>query len=305
MATVDSTGIQPTTTQGYFNLLASAWRSVYPSLSLTASTPQGQLIGLLAQALADRDQELVDAVGAFSVWDASGRQLDNLMEIFRPEGLYRFRNESDESLRLRYQQELEERRKSAVEQLRGAVLESREANRCEVIENTSATEATVRGITMAPHSICVVAAHDDFAISTNGIADVIYENKPMGIETSGSAEETVRDRRTDIESTVRFEEATAIAVRFATSLTTTADFPTNGATLIGNALVAYFDDLRLGQTYDANHVTALMYGATSGFVQGTTTYLRQEGGGALPSPLAINQYLTLSADHISITLQSA
>ena len=87
MAIVSDQGITATTRNGYLTLLNAQFRAALGSeLDLSTPTPQGQLIGVLAETFSDIDQAIVAMANGFSLAAATGRQLDDIASLF---GMYR------------------------------------------------------------------------------------------------------------------------------------------------------------------------------------------------------------------------
>ena len=295
MAAITTTGAVPRTAAEYVDDIAAAYLREWPHIDLSPSTPQGQFIGTLAQAFAQRDQELVDALNAFSIDTASARQLDNLVSLI---GLTRGDGESNIDLRSRYRAALGANETGTREGLLARIRALDGVTHCEIANNPSAAEATISGLTVAAFSFttCVRGGTDA------NIARTIGDHKPMGITTSGSTSESVT-YSDGVTEAIRFERVATLDVAVTATLTTTSDFPSNGADLVGTALVEYFAGLHLGQLHDVGRASAVMYNAAPGFTLGTPTFT-QVGGTAIPATLTLAQQLVLEESNVSITLTS-
>jgi len=76
---IDENGIQVPTLQDNIDWLIQQFRSIYgEDLDFTSNTPDGQLINILAQAQADRDELLIKAYNSLNPITAEGVDLDNL-----------------------------------------------------------------------------------------------------------------------------------------------------------------------------------------------------------------------------------
>ena len=94
MAQLTPQGIIHTELPDYLEQLETLLRDAYgEGISLAAETPQGQMVGLLAAALVEWDELLVDSQNALSVSRSRGIQLDDLgtmLSIPRLVGTYSF-----------------------------------------------------------------------------------------------------------------------------------------------------------------------------------------------------------------------
>ena len=92
MAIVDSAGVTPTTLPEYIGNLQNRYRTALSNvLDLSDETPQGQLIGIEAEALTIIDEMLVSASNGMAIETASGIQLDDygtLLGVERKPGSY-------------------------------------------------------------------------------------------------------------------------------------------------------------------------------------------------------------------------
>lgn len=103
-----------------------------------------------------------------------------------------------------------------------------------VLENT--TDGTVDSL--PPHSFEVLVDDGDTpTIDDDIIAQIIWDGKPAGIATYGSASGTAIDDNGDSQ-TVNFSRVTLRPVYIDIALTTTADFPVGGTDLVKEAIVA-------------------------------------------------------------------
>ena len=83
MAIISDQGITATTRNDYLTLLNTQFRAALGSdLDLSTPTPQGQLIGVLAETFSDIDQAIVATANGFALSAATGRQLDDLASLF-------------------------------------------------------------------------------------------------------------------------------------------------------------------------------------------------------------------------------
>ena len=79
MATINTSGVIPTSLTEYITLLNNVFTSVFGmSFNTNPETPQGQLIGLLAFSLSQVDNSIVDAIAGTVMSTAAGEQQDNI-----------------------------------------------------------------------------------------------------------------------------------------------------------------------------------------------------------------------------------
>lgn len=127
-----------------------------------------------------------------------------------------------------------------------------------VLENT--TDSIVDG--MPPHSFEALIDDGDVpTIDNDLIAQIIWDGKPAGIQTTGSSSGTATDENGDAH-TVYFSRVTLRPVYQDIQLTTTDDFPVDGANLVKAALVAAGADYRIGDLVIALHLRAAALSVT-------------------------------------------
>lgn len=96
---------------------------------------------------------------------------------------------------------------------------------------------------LPPHSFApVVLGGDD-----TDIAQVIFNNTPLGINTFGSITKSVQDINGN-PNDVSFSRPNFVPIQIQISLETTNAFPDNGVSLIQQAIVDYFNKLTVGDT---------------------------------------------------------
>jgi len=93
-----------------------------------------------------------------------------------------------------------------------------------------------------PHSIeCLVLGGVD-----QDILDAVFDRKAAGIETYGSVSGTVTDSQ-GIDHTTKFSRPASISIWLELDLTVDADYPTDGDTLVEDAVLAHADTLEIGE----------------------------------------------------------
>jgi uncharacterized phage protein gp47/JayE len=146
--------------------------------------------------------------------------------------------ETDAELRLRRLDELSTAQGGTIAAMEARIPELVTAvTFCAVEENR--TDATVGDLT--PHSIHVVVVGGADA----DVAQAIWDTKPAGAETIGDESATVVDSMGN-NQTIYFDRATTVRMYLIANLTTTADYPATGDTLVTDALAAFDDDLEAG-----------------------------------------------------------
>lgn len=295
MAQVTTDGVEPTSTAEYVQHLAAVWREVYPTLDLSPSTGQAQVIGLLAQSWAQRDLELVALASGIDPATAVGGQLDLLVALL---GITRNADETDAALLARYRQAQGRNATGTRDALRSHVLDVDGVADCAVVDNPASSSASVRGLTLPAHSVGVVVR------GTAAVADVaaaIARYKPLGIATAGGASANVA--HADGSSTaIAYFPVTDVRVGVALTIDSDDGFPSDGADRIGESLVVYFAALALGELHSDQHVRARLLTQVAGFSITTIAYTDASSGDALPNTLALDRQLTLALGDVSVVI---
>ena len=79
MANISEQGISATSRSDYITLLNARFRAALGNdLDVSSPTPQGQLIGVLADTLSEVDQAIISQANSHGLTSATGRQLDDL-----------------------------------------------------------------------------------------------------------------------------------------------------------------------------------------------------------------------------------
>ena len=82
MATVDDTGIVPTTLAEYQTLLRDAFKAAFgESIDVDAKSPQGQFIDNLALSMSQSDDAVISVAGAINIFRAFQSQLEGLAAL--------------------------------------------------------------------------------------------------------------------------------------------------------------------------------------------------------------------------------
>ncbi len=82
MAKITDTGVQATSLEGYIEKLEGAFKSAFgENIDLDSETPQGQIIGILAQSLSQSDDAIVAVASANDIDQAYGLQIDGIANV--------------------------------------------------------------------------------------------------------------------------------------------------------------------------------------------------------------------------------
>ena len=123
------------------------------------------------------------------------------------------------------------------------------------------------------------------------LASNIWENKPAGIETYGSETETITDSQGFLQD-VKFSRPTEVLIYVDVALTKTIDYPVNGDDQVKEAILAYGNDLGIGD--DVIVYPKLM--AALNDINGITDVVLKVG--TAPSPTQDNN-IAVATDEIS------
>lgn len=180
--------------------------------------------------------------------------------------------ESDAAYRLRQVAELRALGSSTVSAIRARLFEVANVTDVFVFENVS--DATdVNGL--PPHTFeCVVAGGLDA-----DIAFVISTHKPVGIGTYGTTATATTDGN-GFPITINFSRPVILNIYIIVSVIADASkFPTNGATLIQDAIVAYEVNYHVGSEVRASALIPNVFAATAGVEEVSMPLI-----GTAPSP---------------------
>ncbi len=143
--------------------------------------------------------------------------------------------DSDTVLRQRREDQLALRGGSTVAAIIADLLEQGGIDAADVLENTS--DVTVG--TMPPHSFEAVIDDGNVpSVDDDVIAQIIWDSKPAGIQTTGSDSGIATDAAGDPQ-TVYFSRVTYKPVYITLHQTTDGDYPVNGQDQTKDAIVAY------------------------------------------------------------------
>lgn len=204
--------------------------------------------------------------------------------------------ETDPNYRVRMELALAQPGSSTVDAIRSALLAEGPTSISDlaVYENTADTSTLIGSTYLPGHSILVLMRSPDFGTTefNNAVAQIIWNNRPAGIETVGDEEGTAVDSE-GLSRTVLFDEPTEISIYFDIQITVNSRFPTGGAgeTAVKERLVSYLSSV----TTTGTDVVAL---------QGRSCLLEVNGGvpGVVDVPVFYQDPGTFGANPLNITI---
>ena len=153
--------------------------------------------------------------------------------------------ETDAQLRTRWKKALAGAGSSTYDAIAGAVSRLDTVQDCVIFENdTDVSKEDGTGLMIPPHSFEAVVSGG--ASSSVEIAKVIFDKKSLGIGTAGTIEHTVKDAA-GISHIIRFSYADTIAFLVVMTIQTDALLPELYVKPIAEAVVACFQQNRMGQ----------------------------------------------------------
>lgn len=145
--------------------------------------------------------------------------------------------ETDAELRLRFRGTKSERGTNTLDSLYSALNSVEGVESVAIYENdTDGTTVVIDGVTVSlpRHSFTPVILGGD----GNDIAKTIWQNKPAGISSNGNTSVAIIDSQ-EFTHNIEFERPTPITIYIDIDLTTTSQFPGDGADLIKQAIIDY------------------------------------------------------------------
>ena len=249
MARVTAQGIEPTTLQGYIDVLEAAFRSALgEDLDLAPETPGAQLVGTLALTLTEVDEALVAVGNGMSRSRALGVQLDDLGSLL---GIPRLEGETDDEYRARYGRLVARNARGSAEAILAAVLSVEGVTDALIRENATAAEVTEQGKTIGAYSICLVVDGG----TDEAVAAAIARSKPVGTGTSGETSVDV-PHAGGWSVPIRLSRVTPVPIKVKLALTLMAGFPSDGTSRIVTLAVDHVKGLALGERLTAQRLLA-------------------------------------------------
>jgi uncharacterized phage protein gp47/JayE len=148
--------------------------------------------------------------------------------------------ETDSELRERFRNTKFDKATNIIESLYSAILSVQGVEDIRIYENdTNITDSNgVDG-----HSFLTIV---DGGLGS-AIAQAIWDNKPIGIQSQGNTVVTVLDSQ-GLPHDVRFSRPTQVTVFVQIALTKFSDFPADGEDKIKDAIISYLNTLRIGES---------------------------------------------------------
>lgn len=194
--------------------------------------------------------------------------------------------------------------------IRAAVLNLDEVTDCYCVDNPT-NETVAYGATdyeLAPHSVYVAVVGGD----DDEIAQAIWTKKDLGCDMNGNTTVTVEDDSALAapypQYEITFNRPTAVPVLFAVTLQANNSLPSDIVTQVKDAIVSAFNGATEGFARErmASYVFASRYysvvSALSDYVNILSILIGTETADSNMLEMGIDQYPTISADNIEVTL---
>ena len=174
---IDETGLHMPTYGDRLEALADSYRAIFGvETELSEAVPDYQLLSVIARALDDLSQLVLDAYNSRNPLYARGQALDLLLPLY---GLRRLEGETDAGARRRILSALAGNGNAMAESIAAEILRVPDVRQAQGHVNDT-NETDEKGI--PAHSICCVVEAGRKA----DIADAIFRKKAPGIGTHGS-----------------------------------------------------------------------------------------------------------------------
>ena len=251
---IDDTGLHMPTYAERLEALTEAYYGIFGiDAELSESVPDYQLLSVVARALDDISQLVLEAYNSRNPLYASGQALDLLLPLY---GLRRQEGETDAHARGRILPALAGNGNASAESIAAAILQVPDVLQAQVHENdTDQTDG--KGI--PPHSICCVVDAGKKA----DVADAIFRKKAPGIGTHGTTAVSVTDGN-GVSHTVRFSRPAQSPVNVYIDITAYAGYDPETTDAVGRAAEDYLRSLRIGQSLVVPRLYGACYAAAGG-----------------------------------------
>jgi hypothetical protein len=235
VTTIDAAGVSIPTYEAIFSALVASAQAIFGSgINVDADSPDGQLIGVYAQATFDACNAAGAAYNNFSPATAQGAGLSSVIKI---NGLHRMIGEVDAPLRQRQSISTGNPAQTIQAGLVGAIASIDGVTRYNVVVNS--TNATVGG----------VPAFNTAVVVENGAAsDVVAAialRKTLGTPTFGSSSGVYTDP-TGVTTTINYTRPTDKPIAFAVTIKALAGYSTTVGSAMEAALAAYAEANQIG-----------------------------------------------------------
>ena len=294
MATVDNTGIEPSTFDDYLAEFVRAAQTVFGAeFAADERGIAGQFFGLTSRRLESGDLGLVDAMNAQDIRVAGGVHLDLLLGLAQ---VLRGVDDDGDAIndtpyRNRGLRMLGYSGNGAIENISAKVAAVEGVSKERVVANDDSSSQSILSVNIDANSVHAIAFGT--GITTQDLVDAIYLGKAPGILTDGTSNGTYTNAE-GLTTTINYTLATEIACTSQVNGTVTSAFPSNGQALLRASILAYFAALNIGDTPTVIGIQSAVYGVVPiGSIAITTTTLTRTGGAALGT-LTLDDIATLA-----------
>ena len=248
---IDDTGLHMPTYEDRLEALTDSYRAIFgPETELSEAVPDYQLLSVIARALDDLSQLVLDDYNSRNPLYAGGHSLDLLLPLY---GLHRQEGETDAAARRRILGALAAGGNTMAENIQAEILKVPDVRQAQVhVNDTGSTDE--KGI--PPHSICCVVEAGKKA----DIADAIYRKKAPGIGTHGTATVSVTDGN-GMSHTVCFSRPVESAVNIYMDITAYDGYDPATTDTVRQALADHLNGFRIGQSLVVPQLYGISYAA--------------------------------------------
>lgn len=203
--------------------------------------------------------------------------------------------ETDAELRERFAQAITGVGAATMSSIKGAVMRVSNVKSCVVREND--TNETVNGI--PPHGF-EVFVHAPVSANQE-IAEAIFSKKPIGIPSAGDISVEVEDVSGGLQ-TVKFSRVAETPIYIKVTVQIDAEYELDGQAQIKDALLAYFDELEVGDNVILSRMYKQIFNV-AGVVDVSSLALSTDNSSFTSANVAIStdKVATLIAENITIT----
>tara|TARA_R110000744_G_C19371770_1_gene563170 strand:+ start:38992 stop:40431 length:1440 start_codon:yes stop_codon:yes gene_type:complete len=200
--------------------------------------------------------------------------------------------ETDEELRLRFNNSKYERASNILEALYSALIGIEDIQEVKIYENdTDVTD----GNGVPAHSFMPVILGGD----SSEIAQTIWENKPLGIRSFGNTSVTIFDSQS-FPHAIGFERPSPIPIYVEMTLTTNSEFPADGNNQIKQALIDYITSLSIGESVVYSRLYTPINSIPGHQVDTLTLGLSASPVGTSNIPISFNEIASIGSGNIVI-----
>ena len=248
---IDDTGLHMPNYEDRLEALADSYRAIFgPETELSEAVPDYQLLSVIARALDDLSQLVLDDYNSRNPLYAGGQALDLLLPLY---GLHRQEGETDAGARRRILTALAAGGNTMAENIQAEILKVPDVRQAQVhVNDTNATDE--KGV--SAHSICCVVEAGKKA----DIAAAIFRKKAPGIGTHGTTTVSVTDGN-GTSHAVRFSRPAESAVNIYMDITAYDGYDPATTDVIRQALADYLNGFQIGQSLVVPQLYGISYAA--------------------------------------------